>query len=740
MSFGSSNQSHKSKGEGISGILSRSKRWLLLAPFAIHTILTIGVIEYVLVGQFSENTERKQDRILTDVNQQVVSRLSYYLDFDSIYTEGTQIAGLNPNNYLRQLKSDLPELDEISLVTRDGSIIASSYNPLANDTISTKFPNLTSQLLENVSSDRSSEKFVLTTTESQIVGQVAALPNQEELLVVLATELPKLPRSAERGKLPIQYLNFLLYLSFSLLTTLVGLLAYLWLRNRIENNSDTTDRAQNQIARIQSASSQSPSNKASNAIAPEITDTSNYIHSSLIAAMSHELRSPLNAILGFGQIMQHSVTEQSHQENLAIINRSGNRLLLTIDELIDLSKIETNRLVLEQRSFDLYFWLDSIDQSLQDRAGEQNITLSLTRGANLPQYIALDELRLRQVLRNLLDYAMGCSQDSEVGLRVFATYLPSPTVPQQIELNFEVASPDLAIASLEPADLFNPLVQVRQEWHSSQGSSLSLAIARQLARLMGGDITVSKSKTKAQAIFQLNVVAEIATDRELEIQAAPREITGLESDQPEYRILVVDDSKMNRQIMVQLLERVGFKVQEAVNGREAVEVWLSWQPHMIWMDLRMPIMNGYEATSQIRAYSPTRRPAIVALSASTSEEERSLFRESGCDDFVGKPFTENTIFEKIAQHLGVRYVYQTQNPPAKKFRLTASSLKVMSDSWLQQVEQAAGTLDNELLSELLKQIPPEHSGLNSALQQQIDDFDFDRVINLIEQSKSKSIK
>ena len=725
MKFGSSNQSYKSNREKGSGILGRSKRWLLLVPFAIHTILTISVIEYVLVRKFSENTERQQDRILTDFNQQVVLRLSNYLDSDDAF-EGRQISARNLNNYLRRLKSQFPRLDEI-MVIRDGSIIASSYAPQNEYTASTNVLKAITQLVE-VDSDRSTKKFALTTTQSQIAGQITPLPsNGEELWVVSGIEQPKLSISAELRSLRIQYLSFLL------LTTLVGFLVCLWLWNRVKNALDTTDREQNLIASSENEAQQSPPNKTTKAIAPERTNTSSYIHSSLIAAMGHELRSPLNAILGFGQIMQHSLSEQSQKENLAIINRSSDRLLSTIDELVDLSKIETNRLVLEQRSFDLYFWLDGIEQSLQERAGEQNITFSLTRGADLPRYIALDELRLRQILRNLLDYAMGCSQDSEVRLRVFATYLSSPTLAEQIDLGFEIESANLASASLEPADLFDPLIQVQRECHPPQGSSLSLAISRQLARLMGGDITVSQSEVKSQAVFQLNILAEIATDRELEIQAAPKEIAGLELDQPEYRILVVDDSKMNRKIMVQLLERVGFKVKEAVNGKEAVDIWLSWQPQMIWMDLKMPVMNGYEATSQIRSHSPTRSPAIVVLSASTFEEERSLFRESGCDDFVGKPFVENTIFEKIAQHLGVRYVYQTPTPPEKAFRLTASSLKVMSDSWLEQVEQAATTCDAELLTELFKQIPPEHSGLNNALQKQIDEFDFDRIINLIEQ-------
>lgn len=711
-----SDKSRKPGERGLLGILSRSKWWPLI-PLALQTIVTIGATEYILIRNIGENTERQFGRTLNNSDRQIFSRLNNYIEkSESTSSDLDGSLERELDNFLQHLESEFPSLDEVSIVDRDGSIVASS-NP---------FPII--QLPSDLKSGLP-QKFTLTTSGKEVVGQIAPLSNngiEQRWSVVTAKKQSRTSIFAERNQLRIQYLGWLL------LTSVLGLLTYLWLREQTENSPDNT--ALEATSMIGEAIAQQK---------PAIEESADArdIQSSLIANMSHELRSPLNAILGFGQIMQHSLTEKSQRENLAIINRSGKRLLSIINELVDLSKIDENRLSLERRSFDLHFWLDSIEQSIESQVREQNISFSLIRESGLPQYIALDELRLRQILRNLLDYSMGCSQDSTLKLRVFSTSLPSPTESPQIELNFEIENAGLAIAPATLSDLFDPSIQARQQWHSPQGSSLSLALSHKLAQLMGGDITISQSKLEPQrTIFRLNVRAEIAIDRELEIQSTPREVAGLALDQPDYRILVVDDSKTNRKIMVQLLERVGFKVQEAVNGQEAVEVWLRWQPHMIWMDLRMPVMNGYEATSRIRSHSSTLSPAIVALSASTFEEERSLFRESGCDDFVGKPFTEDTIFEKIAQHLGVRYIYQTPPPAIESFQLTADSLKVMPDSWLERVEQAADSLDAELLTELLEQIPPEHSGLNRTLQQQVDDFNFDRIINLIEKSKSKSIK
>ena len=714
MKFGILDNNCKSENSSKIGIRHQWQYWLAVVPFALQTLVTIGAIEHLAIRNINENTEERANRVSRKANRSIILRLSKYLDESvRISTEPGQLLELN--SFLQQLVAEVAEVDEVALVAKDGSVIASSNRqqlaPIG-------------QLIPRAQSDRPTQ-FTLTIAQQQIVGQIAPLPdnsNQGEWFVVVAGQPKTTVKAIATGnRLRIWYGVYLLP------TTLLGLAIYFWLVRNLNNASKERTSTPNTAA-------------ATKAVAPERT-TNSQISSSLVADMSHELRSPLNAILGFGQIMEHSLTDREQRENLAIINRSGKRLLSIINELVDLSRIEDDRLGLQQRSFDLHAWLDSIEPSIQFQAGEQNIEFSLTRETNLPQYISLDELRLRQILRNLLDFVLGGSQDSAVHLGVGCDFISSQAEPQQrLDIRFEVESTNLAISPTKLAELFNPSIQVNRECPSPQGSSLSLPVSRKLARLMGGDLTVRHRVLESPGtILALNVKAELATDYDLQIQSAPQEIAGLESDQPEYRILIVDDSKTNRQIMMQLLKRVGFKVEEAINGREAVDTWLRWQPHMIWMDLRMPVMDGYEATSQIRSRSLSNRPAIVALSASTSEEERSLFRESGCDDFVGKPFSENIIFDKIAQHLGVRYVYQTATPPTtERFRLTADSLQVMPDSWLDSIEQAAASLDGELLTQLLEEIPAEHSGLSNALQQQVDNFDFDKILDLIKRSKSKS--
>jgi signal transduction histidine kinase/CheY-like chemotaxis protein len=470
----------------------------------------------------------------------------------------------------------------------------------------------------------------------------------------------------------------------------------------------------------------------------------------LLADMSHELRSPLNAILGFAQIMEQELSAiPASLENLAIINRSGENLLSIINDVVDFAKIETNRLTLEDNNIDFYAWLDNIEQSFQFQSQSQGYEFSLIRKGDLPQWICIDERRLRQILRNLINYCFQSATIENVSLKVSAHSLPQKTLtasqqdsPQEYQVVFEVENRNLSISAQEIATLFDPLVRVRQESKSQECSSLNLPISLKLAQLMGGDISVSNNTvTPSGIILKLQIHTESVVPQTLQTQSTLRRIVGLESDQVEYRILVVDDSKTNRAIMKQILEPVGFKVKEAVNGQEAIDIWFNWQPHMIWMDLKMPVMNGCEATKRIKSYSQNLFTPIVALSASTLEEDRTLFQAAGCDDFVGKPFSEKIIFDKIAQHLGIRYVYEsisssTTSNLNSNFKLTAESLNVMPHQWLTQLEQAAIVLDQDSLTQLVQKIPPEYPDLKNALQKEVNNFDFDQILNLAQKSRS----
>lgn len=742
--------------------------WLIvIIPFILNIVATISIIEYFSVDKEQKNIDNANsivDKSVANIRDRVFFHLYYnfWETNDTISRE--QKAQLLPkvvNRYLQQL--DVGFSATALIINRNGSIIASTYRLQGQMLSAATQDTLTylNQRFDDFSDIKNVQRF--TFGEKQpVLGQIAPWRDNElglDWLVIVTIPESELDINpfVDSNKWRWQYLAYLLSANF------LGILIYVWIAIYIKNLSKTVSiLAQGKSnfsfvdvpisefklleQSLRQLVSQLQSGKQQQGEIDQKLEV-NYEYNSLLADMSHDLRSPLNAILGFAQIMEkESSMTHSQQENLAIINRSGKRLLSVINDVVDLSKIETNRLVLEENSLDFALWLDTMEQSIKFQAHNQGLEFSLIRHGNLPQYICLDERRLRQILTNLIDYSLRYTQAGEVIVRVacippsFNSVLSANLKsPEKLHIYFEVENTDFPITSEELKTLFAPSIRIRQNRKSPEGSSLSLPISRQLAQLMGGDITVNTNNNINQGItFRLDIKTEAIIKQELKIPSTPKKIIGLEPDQTEYRILIVDDSKTNRQIMVQLLEPVGFKVQEAVNGKEAVDVWLRWNPHMIWMDIKMPIMNGYEATEQIKSYPQITSTPIVALTAGTLEEEKKLFQAAGCDDFVGKPFSDSIIFDKIAQHLGVRYVYEAiPCSTTSNFKLTANALKIMSSDWLSQVEQAALSLDKNLLCQLIQKIPSEHTELRQSLQMQVDNFDFDKILDLVIQSMIK---
>jgi CheY-like chemotaxis protein len=251
---------------------------------------------------------------------------------------------------------------------------------------------------------------------------------------------------------------------------------------------------------------------------------------------------------------------------------------------------------------------------------------------------------------------------------------------------------------------------------------------------MGGQITVSSQLGKG-SIFKFNIQALVSETGKVLEQEIKHRVIKLEPNQKEYRILIADDRWENRQLLLKLLQPIGFTVKEAINGQEAVEIWQKWQPHLIWMDMRMPVLNGYEATQQIKSHLQGQATAILALTASTLEEEKAIVLAAGCDDFVRKPFHEQVIFDKMNQHIGVRYVYaEIPSGDTAKLRsvdkLTATTLAIMPNQWLTELIEAAALISDRQIAQLLLQIPEEHQSLAQAIQIEVDDFNFDQIMNL----------
>jgi len=474
-------------------------------------------------------------------------------------------------------------------------------------------------------------------------------------------------------------------------------------------------------------------------------ETANQAKSTFLANMSHELRTPLNSILGFTQLMDHDAnltTEQ--QENLEIINRSGEHLLTLINDVLEMSKIEAGRVTLQEKDFDLHHLLDGLEEMFGLRAEDKGLTLIFDRSPDVPQYVCADESKLRQVLMNLLGNAVKFTEEGGVTLRMGCSSPASGAEGQgEPRLRFEVEDTGPGIAPEELATVFDPFVQAASVWQSQEGTGLGLSISLQFVHLMGGDLTAS-SELGRGALFKFDVPIELADAAEVRTEQRWRRVVGLEPNQPVYRLLVAEDREADRQLLIKLLEPLGFEVLGAVNGQEALEIWEDWEPHLIWMDMRMPVIDGHEATHRIKATTEGQTTVIIALTASAFEEDREMILAEGCDDFVRKPFRRDEIFDMLAKHLGVRFVYAEQARPLAAHPadaaspadvLTPASLAALPAEWVADLQRATilGNLDSILA--LVDQIRGQDAALADVLTELAHDYDHDTILAWLSQEK-----
>ncbi len=480
--------------------------------------------------------------------------------------------------------------------------------------------------------------------------------------------------------------------------------------------------------------------------AKEKAESANVAKSEFLANMSHELRTPLNSIIGFAQILsKDNDLKPEQQQRLSIINRSGEHLLSLINNILSMSKIEAGRISLNETDFDLQSLLQALQGMFALKVHNKGLQFFLEPDAHLPQYISTDEGKLRQVLINLIGNAVKFTEQGGIVLRARVDRDESHNQPL-LKLEVEDTGPGIAPEELDK--LFVPFEQTTAGRQIRQGTGLGLAITHKFIELMGGEITAS-STVGVGTCFQCSIPIRLTSGEATPVQTAQGKVIGLAPEQPEYRILVVDDEADNRLLLLDLLTPVGFSVQQASNGREAIELWRAWHPHLIWMDLRMPIMNGYEATQRIRKTEseldnggPSTK--IIALTASAFKEERDSTLASGFDDFVIKPFEESAIWSKMSQHLGVELIYQQSaelNGQQRQKTVTgqdlvppadlAADLKEMPSQWLGELRQASSQLKGKKVRQLIQAMPPEKTALAAQLTTLADNYQFDKIVKLL---------
>jgi CheY-like chemotaxis protein len=416
-----------------------------------------------------------------------------------------------------------------------------------------------------------------------------------------------------------------------------------------------------------------------------------------------------------------------------------------------MSKIEAGRVSFTPSALSLPILLDMLEEMFKFRASEKGLQFVIERDPTLPCYIETDENKLRQVLINLVGNAIKFTKFGQVILRVKSNrHWPIKTTSKtqelqelgELELTFAVEDTGFGIEPEEIESLFEPFIQSSNRQISQEGTGLGLPISRQFVQLMGGDLTV-ESTLGVGSSFTFSIPVRLTEVSELDGSAQPRSIIGLEPNQPPYRILVVEDNDPNRELLVQLLHSIGLDVQTATNGQEAIALWKTWHPQLIWMDMRMPLMDGYEATRRIRAMesqnSNTCSPTIIiALTANAFEEDRTTVLAIGCNDFIRKPYQESELLEKMAHYLDIHYLYADVDeridtiPAAEPVDMRAA-LRSLPASWLAQFHQATLQLDSQKLATLIEEIIAVESELGTFLTERLEDFDFEPILNLIQE-------
>jgi len=459
-------------------------------------------------------------------------------------------------------------------------------------------------------------------------------------------------------------------------------------------------------------------------------EEANRAKSQFLANMSHELRTPLNAILGFSGLMQRSPEISAGQrENLTIINRSGEHLLNLINDVLDMAKIEAGRIVLEIAAFDLGALVRDITDMMRVRAEERGLQLLLDQSSEFPRLIRGDEGKLRQVITNLLGNAIKFTQQGGVTLRLD---IKEKSDAQWLIL--EVEDSGIGISPADLARVFEAFVQAGKT-SAHQGTGLGLAISRQFVQLMGGDLTVHSTLGKG-SVFRAEFPVELAEKSELLALKQDRGlVAGLEPGQADYRILIVEDQVENQQLLKKLLDSVGFQVKIAENGLEAVELFQSWSPHFIWMDRRMPVMDGVEATRRIRRLKGGQAVKISALTASAFKEQQQEMLDAGMDDFVRKPYRFDEIYDCMAKHLGLKYRYYTDTAEAKDespAKLSADRLAHLPLVLRQALRNALETLDSEDIMAAIRQIGQIDEDLGRTLSRLTDYFDYPAIVEALD--------
>lgn len=463
----------------------------------------------------------------------------------------------------------------------------------------------------------------------------------------------------------------------------------------------------------------------------EAADAANQAKSAFLSSMSHEIRTPLNAIIGFAQLLDRdSSLSQKQSKQVQSIVRSSEHLMALINDILDLSRIEAGHTTLNMVNFNLHDLIDDIAMMFQLRFVEKNVQLLVYKDKSLPLYVAGDEAKIRQILINLVGNALKFTDVGSVALRAFAQNNPNnPNKKFTLSIVVEDTGPGISVD--DQSRIFSSFYQTKMGIKSG-GTGLGLSISKNLVELMGGSIMVFSSVGVGSS-FSFNLPMHESDRAREKFSIKLQNVLKIKSGIGPFRVLIADDRVENREILKDLLESVGFETHLVTNGQEAVNVFESWHPHAILLDMSMPILDGYETAKIIRANLDGDKVLIVAVTASVFESDIYRVMDSGVNRYIRKPFKAEEIFAALEDIPGLRYMAADfeKECEIEYEPKTAAAVDLPADL-IASIKQAILKGDIATIRKLILEVKLKNEPFAKKMQELVTQYDYDALLEMLD--------